>query len=91
MHEDIGAALGILAAGALVFIVAWLGWVLVRAAKGGKKGFRSFGAALVLFGWGHLRDPRNDTVAEANEGQLRGGEASGDPPDPPAADPPASR
>jgi hypothetical protein len=36
----------------------------------------------MLFGWGNLRDPRNDTVAEANEGQPRRGENSGDPPSP---------
>lgn len=82
MHEDIAAALGILAAAALVFVVAWLGWVMIRAARGGRKGFRSFGAALMLFGWGHMRDPRNDTVAEANEGHVRKGETAGDPPDP---------
>jgi hypothetical protein len=53
-------------------------------ARAGKKGFRSFGAALMLFGWGHMRDPRNDTVAEASEGQTRKGETAGDPPDPSA-------
>jgi hypothetical protein len=84
-HEDIAAALGILAAAAFVVFVAWLCWVIVRSARTGKKGFRAFGAALMLFGWGHMRDPRNDTVAEANEGQIRKGETSGDPtrPSPP--------
>ncbi len=79
MHEDIAAALGILGAAAVVVIVAWLCWFMVRSARAGKKGFRSFGAALMLFGWGHMRDPRDDTVAEANEGQARKGETTGDP------------
>jgi hypothetical protein len=82
MHADISIALGILAAAALVVLVAWLCWVMVRSARAGKKGFRSFGAALMLFGWGHMRDPRNDTVAEANEGRIRKGESTGDPPAP---------
>ena len=54
---------------------------MVRVARSGKKGVRGFGAALMLFGWGQMRDPRNDTVAEANEGQVRKGESSGDPDD----------
>jgi hypothetical protein len=82
MHEDIAAALRMLGAAALVLFVAWLCWVLLQAARGGKRGVRGFGAALMLFGWGHLRDPRNDTVAEANEGLARKGESAGDPPDP---------
>lgn len=36
----------------------------------------------MLFGWGQMRDPRNDTVAEANEGQVRRGSHAGDPPGP---------
>jgi hypothetical protein len=34
-----------------------------------------------LFGWGHMRDPRNDTVAEASDGRIRKDDESGDPPD----------
>ena len=63
-------------------LLAWLGVKLVRGARRGK-GFQAVGAVLMLFGWGNLRDPRNDTVAEANEGQPRRGEATGDPPSPP--------
>ena len=37
------------------------------------------GAMLMLFGWGHLRDPRNDTVAEARDGRVRRGTYSGEP------------
>ena len=82
MNEDIATALRVLAAGGFVSLVAWLGWLAVRAVKRGGKGFQEVGAALMLFGWGHLRDPRNDTVAEANEGNLRKGQTAGDPPTP---------
>jgi hypothetical protein len=82
MHDDIATALRVLGAAALVLFVAWLCWVLLQAARGGKTGVRGFGAALMLFGWGHMRDPRNDTVAEANEGEARKGESAGDPRDP---------
>ena len=40
------------------------------------------GAALMMFGWGSMRDPRNDTVAEAQDGRIRKGTHSGDPLDP---------
>ena len=43
---------------------------------------RGIGAALMMFGWGNLRDPRNDTVAEAQDGRIRRGTHSGDPLDP---------
>lgn len=52
---------------------------LVRAARRGGKGVRAAGALLMLFGWGNLRDPRNDTVAEAQDGRIRKGTHSGDP------------
>jgi hypothetical protein len=35
--------------------------------------------AMMMFGWGHMRDPRNDTVAEAQDGRIRKGTHSGDP------------
>ena len=82
MHGDIAAALGVLAAVGVVVLIAWLGWLAGRAARRGGKGFQAVGAALMLFGWGNLRDPRNDTVAEANEGNVRKGETAGDPPGP---------
>ena len=28
---------------------------------------------MMLFGWGNMRDPRNDTVAEAQDGRIRKG------------------
>jgi len=35
---------------------------------------------MLMFSWGHMRDPSNDTVAEAQDGRIRRGESSGDPP-----------
>jgi len=61
-----------------VAFVCWLFWLAMRKARQGK-GFPAVGAAMMLFGWGHLRDPRDDPVAEANEGPARKGETSGDP------------
>jgi hypothetical protein len=81
MHEDIATALRVLAAIGVLALVSGLCWLAVRAAKRGGKGFHAIGAALMLFGWGNLRDPRNDTVAEANEGHVRKGETAGDPMD----------
>jgi hypothetical protein len=88
MHEDIATALRVLAAIGFLALVACLGWLAVRAAKRGGKGFRELGAALMLFGWGHMRDPRNDTVAEANEGSLRKDQTAGDPVTPKRLDQP---
>ncbi|HUQ12140.1 MAG TPA: hypothetical protein VM146_17650 [Steroidobacteraceae bacterium] len=81
MNDDIATALRILAGGGLVILVSALCWLAVQAAKRGGKGMRAAGAMMMLFGWGHMRDPRNDTVAEANEGQATKGESAGDPPD----------
>jgi hypothetical protein len=50
-----------------------------RAARRGGKGMRAIGMAMMMFGWGHMRDPRNDTVAEAQDGRIRKGTHSGDP------------
>ena len=63
---------------ALVGLV-WVGVAMVRSARRDGKGIRAIGAALMLFGWGNLRDPRNDTVAEAKDGRIRRGTHSGDP------------
>jgi hypothetical protein len=78
VHDDIATALRVLAAMGAIALVSWLCLLAVRTAKRGK-GFQAVGAALMLFGWGNLRDPRNDTVAEANEGHVRKGETAGDP------------
>ena len=34
---------------------------------------------MMLFGWGNMRDPRNDTVAEAQDGRIRKGTNTGEP------------
>jgi hypothetical protein len=54
---------------------------LVRQAKRGGKRVQAVGAVMMaLFGWGNMRDPRNDTVAEAQDGRVSRGNESGDPP-----------
>ena len=56
------------------------GLVVMRWARRSGKGRHAMGAMLMLFSWGHMRDPRNDTVAEAQDGRLGRGTHSGDPP-----------
>ena len=77
-----GIALRVLLAGAAFVAFCWFLVALVRHAKKGGKGIHAAGAMLMLFGWGNLRDPRNDTVAEAQDGRIRKGTHSGDPLDP---------
>jgi len=72
------SALGVLLTWGGIAALAWGLYALVRSARRGGKGMRAFGAAMMLFGWGHMRDPRNDTVAEANEGRVSRGEDSSD-------------
>ena len=69
-----------LTAGAFAAFIALL-VVLVRHARRGGKGMQAAGAMLMLFGWGNLRDPANNPVAEAQDGRVRKGDESGDPPD----------
>jgi hypothetical protein len=64
-----------------------LGVVMLKAAKRGGGGMRGIGAVLMMFGGGFMRDPRNDTVAEAQDGRIRKGSHSGDPID---REPPSS-
>jgi hypothetical protein len=52
---------------------------MVKAAKRGGGGMRGIGAALMMFGWATMRDPRNDTVAEAQDGRIRKGTSTGEP------------
>ena len=73
-----GNALGALLTWGGIAALAWGMYALVRSARRGGKGMRAFGAAMMLFGWGHMRDPRNDTVAEANEGRVGRGTDSSD-------------
>lgn len=59
---------------------AWGLFALVRRARSGGRVMRSAAMFAALFGWGHMRDPRNDTVAEAQDGRLRRDDETGDPP-----------
>jgi len=79
VNDDITTALKVVAAlgGATLFI--WIGIIMVRAAKRGGGGIRGIGAALMMSGWATMRDPRNDTVAEAQDGRIRKGTHTGDP------------
>jgi hypothetical protein len=43
---------------------------------------QSIGAAVMLFGWGTMRDPANNPVAEAKDGRIRKGNTTGDPLEP---------
>lgn len=87
MNDDVTTAVKVLAVigGASLFI--WIGIVVIKAAKRGGGGIQALGAMLMMFGWGNMRDPGNNTVAEAQDGRIRKGTNSGDPLD---RDPPAS-
>ena len=68
--------------------LAWFGLVLglfalVRHTRSRGRVMRSAAMFAALFGWGNMRDPRNDTVAEAQDGRIRKDNESGDPPEPP--------
>jgi hypothetical protein len=82
VNDDITIALKILAWTGGVSALVWIGIVMMKAAKRGGGGMRGIGAALMMSGWGSMRDPRNDTVAEAQDGRIRKGNHSGDPLDP---------
>lgn len=65
--------------------LAWVGlfwglFALVRHARARGRVMRSAAMFAALFGWGNMRDPRNDTVAEAQDGRIRGSDESSDPP-----------
>jgi len=68
----------LLAAAALAALIALLAAVVMKTRRGGK-GMHAIGAALMLFGWGNLRDPSNNPVAEAKDGRIRKDDYSGDP------------
>jgi hypothetical protein len=82
MNDDITVAVKVLGALAGAALLSWIGIVMVKAAKRGGGGLGGIGAALMLFGWGNLRDPANNPVAEARDGRIRRDEYSGDPLDP---------
>jgi hypothetical protein len=60
-------------------LLIWIGTVMMKAARRGGGGMRGIGAVMMLFGWGNMRDPRNDTVAEAQDGRIRKGTNTGEP------------
>ena len=79
MNDDITIAVKVLAALGAAAALIWVGVVMIKAAKRGGGGLRGIGAALMMFGGGFMRDPRNDTVAESQDGRIRKGTHSGDP------------
>jgi hypothetical protein len=79
VNDEITNALKALAWMGGVSLLVWIGIIMIKAAKRGGGGMRGIGAALMMFGWGNMRDPRNDTVAEAQDGRIRKGTDSGDP------------
>jgi hypothetical protein len=79
VNDDIAVAVKVLAALGAASALIWLGFALVKAGKRGGGGMRGIGATLMMFGWATMRDPRNDTVAEAQDGRIRKGTSSGDP------------
>ncbi len=81
MNDDITIAVKVLAVLGAASVLIWLGVVMIKAARRGGGGIRGIGASMMMLGWGFMRDPRNDTVAEAQEGQTRKGSHSGDPQD----------
>jgi hypothetical protein len=79
VNNDITVAVYVLAVAGAAAALIWLGVVMVKAAKRGGGGMRGIGAALMMFGWATMRDPRNDTVAEAQDGRIRKGNSTGEP------------
>ena len=77
--EDLNPLSVLASLGGLALLV-WTASSVVKHAKRGGKRNRAIGATLMLIGWANLRDPRNDTVAEAQDGRIRKGTESGDPP-----------
>lgn len=77
--DPFGVALRVLLAAVAFVVFVWALVAIVRNAKRGGKSYRAIGATLMLFGWGNLRDPRNDTVAEAQDGRIRTGTDTSDP------------
>ena len=80
--SDSASALRVVLAAAAFAGFCWLLIAVVRRAKRGGKRVQALGAMLMMFGWGSMRDPRNDTVAEAQDGRIRKGNHSGDPQEP---------
>ncbi len=82
MNDDITMAVKVLAVLGAASLLIWCGVVMVKAAKKGGGGMQALGAALMMLGWGNMRDPGSNPVAEAQDGRIRKGTHSGDPLDP---------
>ncbi len=82
MNDDITTAVKVLAVLGGASLLIWIGVVMVKAAKKGGGGMQALGAALMMLGWGNMRDPGSNPVAEAQDGRIRKGTHSGDPLDP---------
>jgi len=79
MNDDVTVAVKVLAVLGGVALAIWLGVVAIKAAKRGGGGMRALGAGLLMLGWGTMRDPTNNPVAEAKDGRTEKGSTSGDP------------
>jgi len=82
VNDDIATAVKVLAALGGAAALIWIGVVVIKAAKRGGGGMQALGAAMMMFGWGNMRDPGNNPVAEAKDGRAEKGSPSGDPLDP---------
>ncbi len=83
MNDDITMAVKVLAVLGGTSLLIWCGVVMVKAAKKGGGGMQALGACLMMLGWGNMRDPGSNPVAEAQDGRIRKGTHSGDPLDHP--------
>ena len=79
MNDDITTAVKVLAALGGITLLVWICVVMVKAAKRGGGGLHGVAAAILMNGWTSMRDPRNDTVAEAKDGRIRKGTNTGEP------------
>jgi len=79
MNDDITTAVRVLAALGGLSLLTWIGVIMVNAAKKGGGGMQALGAALMMLGWGNMRDSTRGTVAEAQDGRIRKGSHSGGP------------
>jgi hypothetical protein len=79
--SNLEIVLRVLGVGLAFGLLTWLGVALVKSAKRGGKRMQAIGAAMMLVGWGSMRDPANNPVAEAKDGRIRRGEYGGDPTD----------
>jgi hypothetical protein len=71
----------LLAIAALLLIAPLIGWVWSRHGRRLKGGLA---LASIMLGFGVPLDPPTKHLIEAKEGRVKGGDESGDPPDPTA-------